>query len=87
MKGKGYLIFTVILALFIISGMNFGIVNDTEAFSRANANAEKGWYCSGYHNDNANHTRIVVFRDRYGNEKDRYEVQWETGKKIYDNSY
>ena len=77
-------LFVVFVLLLIIKGLWLGPVSDTKAIERAKVNIQSGAYCSGYHNNNADGTRTVVFRDNLTDEVvDSFEVGWEMGSKIY----
>lgn len=59
-------------------------MSDVKALERVKMNIQNGAYCSGYHNNNADGTRIVVFRDVKTNKVvDEFEVSWSLGEKIY----
>ena len=74
----------VLICLLIIKGIWFSPLSDAKAIQRTNTNIQKGWYCSGYNNNNADGTRIVVFRDNVTDKiVDSFEVSWDMGEKIY----
>lgn len=77
-------LFVVFVVLLIVKGLWFGPVSDTKAIERTKVNIQSGAYCSGYHNNNADGTRVVVFRSKETDEVvDSFEVSWEMGSKIY----
>lgn len=74
----------ILVVLFVIKGLWFSPLSDAKAIERTNQNIAKGWYCSGYNNNNADGTRVVVFRDNKTNEiVDSFEVSWDMADKIY----
>lgn len=77
-------LFVVFILLLIIKGLCFGPLSDTKAIERTKENIQNGAYCSGYHNNNADGTRFVVFRDvKTDKEVDSFEVHWDLAEKIY----
>lgn len=59
-------------------------MSDVKAVQRTHQNIQNNAYCSGYKNNNADGTRIVVFRSNETNEVvDEFEVSWSIAEKIY----
>lgn len=74
----------IFVVLLMIKGICFGPLSDTKAIQRTQINIQNGAYCSGYNNNNADGTRIVVFRDNITDEVvDSFEVSWTLADKIY----
>lgn len=73
----------VFVLLLIIKGICFGPLSDLKAIERTKANIEKGFHCSGYHNNKYDGTRTVIFRDNSNEMVDSFEVSWDMGEKIY----
>lgn len=78
------LLLVLFVVLLVIKGLWLGPVSDTKAIERTKVNIQSGAYCSGYHNNNADGTRIVVFRSKETDEVvDSFEVDWSLAEKIY----
>ena len=59
-------------------------MSDVKSVQRTHQNIQNNAYCSGYKNNNADGTRIVVFRSNETNEVvDEFEVSWSIAEKIY----
>lgn len=77
------LLVLLVLAV-IIKLLWFSPLSNTKALERTKLNIQNGAYCSGYRNNNADGTRVVVFRDVQTNEVvDSFEVSWSIAEKIY----
>lgn len=77
-------LFIIFIVLLVIKGMYFGPLSDSKAIERTKINIQNGAHCSGYNNNTADGTRVVVFRDNVTNEVvDSFEVSWDLGSKIY----
>lgn len=73
----------VFVLLLIIKGICFGPLSDSKAIERTKINIQKGYHCSGYHNNKYDGTRTVIFRDNSNEMVDSFEVSWDMGEKIY----
>lgn len=74
----------VFVLLLVIKGLWFSPLSDAKALERTKANIQNNAYCSGYNNNNADGTRIVVFRSHDTHEVvDSFEVSWDMADKIY----
>lgn len=84
-KTKMFVVLGIILiCLLIIKGLWLSPLSNAKASERAKINIQSGAYCSGYHNNNADGTRVVVFRSKETNEVvDSFEVDWSFAEKIY----
>lgn len=84
-KKKLFVVLGIIfVVLLVIKGLWFSPLSDAKAIQRTEKNIQSGAYCSGYHNNTADGTRIVVFRSNITNEVvDSFEVSWSLGEKIY----
>lgn len=82
---KFFVVLVVIfILLLVIKGLWFSPISDAKAIERTEKNIQSGAYCSGYHNNKADGSRIVVFRSNQTHEiVDEFEVSWEIAEKIY----
>lgn len=77
-------LFVVFVLLLVIKGLWLSPLSDTKALERTKVNIQNGAYCSGYHNNTADGTRVVVFRSKETDEVvDSFEVKWHLGSEIY----
>lgn len=78
----------VFVLLLVIKGLWFSPLSDAKAIERTHQNIQNNAYCSGYNNNNADGTRVVVFRDNKTNEiVDSFEVSWDMADKIYHETF
>lgn len=74
----------IFVVLLVIKGLWFSPLSDTKAIQRTEKNIQSGAYCSGYHNNTADGSRIVVFRSKETDDVvDSFEVSWSIAEKIY----
>lgn len=78
-----FVLFVVFVLLLIVKGMYFGPLSDSKAIERVKINIQKGYHCSGYHNNKYDGTRTVIFRNNSNEMVDSFEVSWDMGEKIY----
>lgn len=77
-------LFVVFVLLLVIKGICFSPLSDAKAIQRTHQNIQNGAYCSGYHNNTADGSRIVVFRSKETDDVvDSFEVSWSIAERIY----